>query len=107
MRALDSPPSAAKDPKATELLRLWATNKKLEVVINIGLYEEQGYDEAAAWGIIISDFTRHVLMVNTVEKTEISYTLLKKGHPDPLLFDPSNTRISLSQSLHSSSTAVK
>jgi hypothetical protein len=60
MRALDPPPAAATDPKATELLRLWAANGKLDVVINIGAYHERGHDEATAWGIIISDFTRHV-----------------------------------------------
>jgi Domain of unknown function (DUF5076) len=60
MRALDPPPAAASDPNATEMLRLWAANGKLDVVINIGAYEERGYDEADAWGIIISDFTRHV-----------------------------------------------
>jgi len=60
MRALDPPPTAANDPNATELVRLWAANSKLEVVINIGSYEEQGYDEALAWGVIISDFARHV-----------------------------------------------
>lgn len=42
------------------MLRLWAANGKLDVVINIGTYEEAGYDEAKAWGVIISDFTRHV-----------------------------------------------
>ena len=60
MKALDPPPAAATDPNATEMLRLWAANGKLDVVINIGAYEEQGHDEANAWGIIISDFTRHV-----------------------------------------------
>src|SRR5688572_16602424 len=60
MRALNPPPAAATDPKATELLRLWAANGKLDVVINIGVYQEQGHDEADAWGVIISDFTRHV-----------------------------------------------
>ena len=60
MRPLDPPTAAMTDPKATELLRLWAANGKLDVVINIGAYQEQGHDEARAWGIIISDFTRHV-----------------------------------------------
>jgi hypothetical protein len=60
MRALDPPPEAKTDPKATELLRLWAANNKLNVVINIGSYHEQGHDEARAWGIILSDFARHV-----------------------------------------------
>jgi hypothetical protein len=60
MKPLDPPPAAAKDQNATELLRLWAANKKLEVVIKIGVFREQGFDEANSWGIIISDFARHV-----------------------------------------------
>ena len=59
MKALEPPTNVANDPNATELLRLWAANKKLDVSINIGIYEAQGLDEAKAWGIIISDFTRH------------------------------------------------
>lgn len=60
MKSLDPPPAATTDPNATELLRLWAANEKLNVVINIGAYHERGYDEARAWGIIASDFARHV-----------------------------------------------
>jgi hypothetical protein len=60
MTQLEPPPAALTDPNATELVRLWAANGKLDVVINIGLYEGNGQDEAVAWGIIISDFTRHV-----------------------------------------------
>ena len=60
MRALDPPPTVANDPNATELLRLSAANKKLEITIKIGAYHERGHDEANAWGIIMSDFARHV-----------------------------------------------
>lgn len=60
MRQLDPPPAALNDPNATEMLRLWVANKNLDVVINIGVYEESGYDEAEAWGVIISDFARHI-----------------------------------------------
>lgn len=60
MRQLDPPPAAADDPDATELLRLWAANKELNVVINIGIYHERGDDEATIWGVIMSDFARHV-----------------------------------------------
>ena len=42
------------------MLRLWAANNKLDVVINIGSYTDRGFDEADAWGIIMSDFARHV-----------------------------------------------
>ena len=60
MRALPIPDGIETDPQATEMLRLWAANSKLNVSINIGVYEKQGMDESASWGIIISDFTRHI-----------------------------------------------
>ncbi len=60
MRPLDPPPAAASDPNSTELLRLWAANEDLDVAIKIGIYHDQGHDEANAWGIIMSDFARHV-----------------------------------------------
>ena len=60
MRELEPPPNAQHDPEATELLRLWAVKGKLDVAVDIGAFHERGHDEARAWGIIISDFTRHV-----------------------------------------------
>lgn len=60
MRPLPIPDGVETDENATEMLRLWAANSKLNVAINIGCYEAQGMDEAKAWGIIISDFTRHI-----------------------------------------------
>lgn len=60
MKPLDPPHNITGDPKATEMLRLWAANRELCVAINIGSYESQGYDEAEAWGIIAADFGKHV-----------------------------------------------
>ncbi|MEP6668182.1 MAG: DUF5076 domain-containing protein [Chthoniobacter sp.] len=60
MKSLEPPPAAISDSNATELLRLWAANGKLDVAINLGAFQAQGHDEAKAWGIVISDFTRHV-----------------------------------------------
>ena len=60
MSALDPPPSVSSDPQATEMLRLWAVGGKLDVAINIGSYTERGFDEAKAWGTIMSDFARHL-----------------------------------------------
>lgn len=60
MRPLDPPHNIDGDPKATEMLRLWAAHKKLNVAINVGTYHEQGHDEASAWGIIAADFGKHV-----------------------------------------------
>ncbi len=60
MRPLDPPHTIEGDPKATEMLRLWTAHNKLNVAVNIGSYEENGHDEANAWGIIIADFAKHV-----------------------------------------------
>ena len=60
MRELEVPPAALKDPKATEMLRLWAAGGKEHVTINIGCYHERGIDERHAWGIIIADFVQHI-----------------------------------------------
>ena len=60
MKPLDPPHTIKGDPKATEMLRLWAAHRKLNVAINIGTYYEQGLDEAEAWGTIAADFAKHV-----------------------------------------------
>jgi len=60
MKALDLPDGIETDPNAKELLRLWAANKKLNVSINVGCFTNNGKDEATAWGIVLSDLTRHV-----------------------------------------------
>jgi hypothetical protein len=60
MNELDPPHTISGDPDATEMLRLWAAHGKLQVAINIGRYEENGYDEAQAWGVILADAARHV-----------------------------------------------
>lgn len=54
------------------MLRLWIADRKLEVIINIGVCADQGHDEAEAWGIIISDFARHVAraLAQRYEKNE-------------------------------------
>ncbi len=90
MRELSPPPSARSDPNATEMLRLWAAHRKLDVSINIGVYADQGFDEADAWGIIMSDFARHVSRAlaqrydkdEEVELTKIKQALLRElDHP--------------------------
>lgn len=60
MKPLDPPPGVESDPRATEMVRLWAANKKLNVMMNVGSYHEQGWDEANAWDMIAADFGRHV-----------------------------------------------
>lgn len=60
MKPLDPPSTIEGDPRATELLRLWAAHGKLKVSINIGIHEATNIDEAQAWGTILSDCAHHV-----------------------------------------------
>ncbi|MAT72219.1 MAG: hypothetical protein CMJ58_22160 [Planctomycetaceae bacterium] len=60
MKPLDPPHVIEDDPRATELLRLWAANGKLTVAMNVGCWHEQGHDEARAWGVVAADFAKHV-----------------------------------------------
>ncbi|MCA9118225.1 MAG: DUF5076 domain-containing protein, partial [Planctomycetaceae bacterium] len=41
MQPLDPPHTIEGDPNATEMLRLWAAHRKLNVAINIGSFHEQ------------------------------------------------------------------
>jgi hypothetical protein len=57
---MNAPDTIEGDPDALEILRLWIAHEKLNVAIKIGHYEENGHDEAEAWGIIVADFAKHV-----------------------------------------------
>jgi hypothetical protein len=61
VKPLDPPDTIDGDPKATEMLRLWAAHNALQVSINIGCYEESEHDEAHAWGVILADCAKHVV----------------------------------------------
>ena len=60
MDPIEIPPQVQGDPDAKELARLWSANKKLNTAINVGIFANNGRDEAGSWGIVLSDFTRHV-----------------------------------------------
>ena len=73
MRELCIPDGVEVDPQATEMLRLWAANNKLNVSINLGCYHDQGHDEASAWGVILTDLARHVAhgLAQRYDKNEV------------------------------------
>jgi hypothetical protein len=54
------PEAAIRDPNSVEMLRVWIAEQQLHCSLKIGMYEEQGIDEARAWGIMLSDVIRHV-----------------------------------------------
>lgn len=60
MKELIIPPAALQDANSTEMVRLWAAQGEQHISLNIGSYEENGHNEAQAWGIICADFIFHV-----------------------------------------------
>lgn len=54
-RQLPIPPVASQDPKAVELLRVWASKGDQHVSLATGLW-----DDPASWGIMLVDLARHI-----------------------------------------------
>jgi hypothetical protein len=59
MDELGIPVAAQRDPQSWELMRAWVAENNLNMVLNIGVYEESGMLEEQAWGMILSDAARH------------------------------------------------
>lgn len=49
------PDAVRRDPKAIEILRVWASNGKQHVSLNAGLWEDP-----ANWGIMLVDLATHI-----------------------------------------------
>src|SRR5688572_25274173 len=61
-RQLAIPGVAFRDPKAVELLRLWAANGQQHVALATGVW-----DDPASWGIMLVDLAKHI--ANAYEQT--------------------------------------
>jgi hypothetical protein len=61
MKTLVVPPAAQRDENSVQLLSAWSAEKGLHCTMNIGMWRDSGRDEAAAWGILLSDVARHVV----------------------------------------------
>jgi hypothetical protein len=61
------PEAAIRDPNSVEMLRAWVAEHGLHCSLKIGMYEEDGIDEARAWGILLSDVMRHISRAFSVE----------------------------------------
>ena len=60
MRTLVIPPAAQRDEHAIQMISGWIAEKGLHCTLNIGMWEAQGRNEPAAWGIMLADVIRHV-----------------------------------------------
>ena len=54
-KQLPIPPIAAQDPRAIEMVRIWAASGKQHVSLATGLWKDP-----AAWGIMLVDLLTHV-----------------------------------------------
>ena len=52
---LSVPPEGLDDENATEVLRAWLAHEKLFCVL-----KPEGFEDAAAWGILLADVARHI-----------------------------------------------
>lgn len=57
---LAMPPAAEDDPRAFEMIRVWAAKQKLHCVLRIGFWEDRGLDECHSWGILLADMIHHI-----------------------------------------------
>ncbi len=55
MNELIIPPSAASDPKAVEMARVWHAEGKQHVSLNAPAWKD-----SAAWGLLLVDIAKHV-----------------------------------------------
>lgn len=60
MKPLSVPPAAQRDEGTVQMLGAWIAEKGLHCSINIGMWQDGGQDEPAAWGILLSDVIRHI-----------------------------------------------
>jgi hypothetical protein len=62
-RALDIPPEAEGDDRASEMIRVWLAHNQLHVSMLLGMWQEaedSEIDERDAWGVLLADLTRHI-----------------------------------------------
>jgi hypothetical protein len=52
---LPTPPDAADDPEATELVRAWVVGEALHCTLRTG-----AFPDPSTWGIVLADLARHV-----------------------------------------------
>lgn len=60
MNPLVVPPAAQRDEKSIQMLSAWIAENGLHCSLKIGVWHENGRDEARAWGILLADAIRHI-----------------------------------------------
>lgn len=60
MKPLVIPPAAQRDEQSIQMLSAWIAERGQHCTIKIGLWQDNGREEAPAWGIFLADTIRHI-----------------------------------------------
>jgi len=60
MRPLVLPPAAQRDENAIQMLSAWIAERGLHCTMNVGMWQSEGRNEPAAWGVLLADVVRHL-----------------------------------------------
>ncbi|MBM4208556.1 MAG: DUF5076 domain-containing protein [Gammaproteobacteria bacterium] len=60
MKPLVIPPAAQRDENSVQMLSAWIAEKGLHCSIKIGMWQDNGKNEALSWGILLADTIRHI-----------------------------------------------
>ena len=60
MKPLTIPPAAQADEQSIQMLSAWIAKQGLHCAINVGMWDAQGRDEPAAWGMLLAEVVRQV-----------------------------------------------
>ncbi len=73
LKQLPIPPAVEKDPKALELIRVWAAHGKQHISLATDIWEDP-----AAWGILLVDLAKHVALAYQLGSGRNSAVVLKR-----------------------------
>jgi len=68
MKTLVIPSAAQRDEDSVQMLSAWVAEKGLHCTMNVGMWNEAGRNEPAAWGILLADVVRH--LANAIESDQ-------------------------------------
>ena len=77
MRTLVVPPAAQRDENAVQMLSAWIAERGLHCSLNVGMWEAEGHNEAAAWGVLLADVVRHLANAIRAERGVNSATTVE------------------------------
>jgi len=60
VKPLVIPPAAQRDENSIQMLSAWIAERGQHCTIKIGMWQDNGRDEASAWGVFLADTIRHI-----------------------------------------------